>query len=43
VHHVLHTAASGESAGYYADYVGDTYKLGRSLAEGFAFQGELMP
>jgi malto-oligosyltrehalose trehalohydrolase len=43
VHHVLHTAASGESAGYYADYRGDTNKLGRALAEGFAFQGELMP
>jgi malto-oligosyltrehalose trehalohydrolase len=42
VHHVLHTAATGESAGYYADYVGDTDKLGRALAEGFCFQGELM-
>ena len=29
--------------GYYADYVGDTDKLGRALAEGFAFQGEMMP
>jgi len=43
VHHVLHTAATGESAGYYGDYAGDTHKLGRALAEGFAFQGELMP
>jgi malto-oligosyltrehalose trehalohydrolase len=43
VHHVLHTAASGESAGYYGDYAGDTNKLGRALAQGFAFQGELMP
>jgi malto-oligosyltrehalose trehalohydrolase len=43
VHHVLHTAASGERSGYYADYVGDTEKLGRALAEGFAFQGEMMP
>jgi malto-oligosyltrehalose trehalohydrolase len=42
VHHVLHTAASGESAGYYADYAGDSEKLGRALAEGFAFQGEMM-
>jgi maltooligosyltrehalose trehalohydrolase len=42
VHHVLHTAASGESAGYYADYAGDTEKLGQALAEGFAFQGEMM-
>ncbi len=43
VHHVLHVAASGESGGYYGDYHGDTDKLGRALAEGFAFQGEMMP
>jgi malto-oligosyltrehalose trehalohydrolase len=43
VHHVLHVVASGESKGYYADYKGDAEKLGRALAEGFAFQGELMP
>ena len=43
VHHVLHTAATGEGSGYYADYLADTQKLGRALAEGFAFQGELMP
>lgn len=43
VHHVLHVAATGEAAGYYADYAGDTSKLGRALAEGFAFQGETMP
>jgi maltooligosyltrehalose trehalohydrolase len=42
-HHVLHVAATDEAAGYYADYHGDTAKLGRALAEGFAFQGELMP
>ena len=42
VHHVLHVAASGETKGYYADYTGDTEKLGRALAEGFAFQGEPM-
>jgi malto-oligosyltrehalose trehalohydrolase/4-alpha-glucanotransferase len=42
VHHVLHVAASGETKGYYADYKGDADKLGRALAEGFAFQGELM-
>jgi maltooligosyltrehalose trehalohydrolase len=42
VHHVLHTAATGESAGYYRDFAGDTEKLGRALAEGFAFQGEVM-
>jgi malto-oligosyltrehalose trehalohydrolase len=43
VHHVLHVAASGEASGYYADYHGDTAKLARALAEGFAFQGEHMP
>jgi maltooligosyltrehalose trehalohydrolase len=42
VHHVLHVAATGESAGYYADYFGDCVKLGRALAEGFAYQGETM-
>jgi malto-oligosyltrehalose trehalohydrolase len=43
VHHVLHVAATGEAQGYYTDYKGDTEKLGRALAEGFAFQGEMMP
>ena len=42
VHHVLHVAATGESAGYYGDYTDDTEKLARALAEGFAFQGEMM-
>jgi malto-oligosyltrehalose trehalohydrolase len=42
LHHVLHVAATGEQSGYYADYHHDTAKLGRALAEGFAFQGELM-
>jgi malto-oligosyltrehalose trehalohydrolase len=42
VHHVLHVAATGEDQGYYAGYVGDTEKLGRALAEGFAYQGEMM-
>jgi maltooligosyltrehalose trehalohydrolase len=42
VHHVLHVAATGEKSGYYADYLGDTEKLGRALAQGFAFQGEMM-
>jgi maltooligosyltrehalose trehalohydrolase len=42
VHHALHTAATQETSGYYADYQGDTAKLGRALAEGFAFQGEVM-
>src|SRR3954452_21119077 len=42
VHHVLHTAATGETSGYYGEYTGDMHKLGRALAEGFAFQGEMM-
>ncbi len=42
LHHVLHVAATGESAGYYGEYAGDTKKLGRALAEGFVFQGEMM-
>ncbi|MGH7046800.1 MAG: malto-oligosyltrehalose trehalohydrolase [Stellaceae bacterium] len=42
LHHALHAAASGESGGYYAEYLGDSGKLGRALAEGFAFQGEVM-
>ena len=43
LHHVLHVAATGERAGYYADYLGDLPKLARALAEGFSFQGEVMP
>ena len=42
VHHVLHTAATGENFGYYGEYLRDTEKLGRALAEGFAFQGGTM-
>src|SRR5262249_6393298 len=43
VPHGLHVAAPDESKGYYVDYQGDTEKLGRALAQGFAFQGEVMP
>lgn len=42
VHHALHTRVTGEDQGYYGEYLGDTRKLGRALAEGFAFQGEVM-
>ena len=42
VHHSLHTAITEEDTGYYAEYKNDVTKLGRSLAEGFAFQGEVM-
>jgi malto-oligosyltrehalose trehalohydrolase len=41
-HHALHAAATGEDAGYYREYRGDADKLGRALAEGFAFQGQVM-
>ncbi len=41
LHHVLHVAATREQGGYYGDY-GQTKQLGRALAEGFAFQGEVM-
>jgi malto-oligosyltrehalose trehalohydrolase len=43
VHHVLHVAATGEANGYYDDYRDDADLLGRALAEGFAYQGEMMP
>lgn len=43
IHHVLHVAATGESFGYYSDYLDANAKLGRALAEGFVFQGEHMP
>jgi maltooligosyltrehalose trehalohydrolase len=42
IHHVLHAAATHESAGYYAEYHGDMTKLAKAIAEGFVFQGELM-
>lgn len=46
VHHLLHAAATGENTGYYADF--DNFEersgmLGRGLAEGFAYQGEMKP
>lgn len=42
VHHGLHVAVTGEGGGYYADYRADPSLLARALAEGFAFQGEVM-
>ncbi len=42
IHHVLHVAATHESSGYYAAY-GSTELLGKAFAEGFAYQGEMMP
>ncbi|MGV1760034.1 malto-oligosyltrehalose trehalohydrolase [Rhizobium sp. A22-96] len=42
IHHGLHVAATGETFGYYGDYTDYQSRLGRALAEGFAFQGEPM-
>jgi 1,4-alpha-glucan branching enzyme/maltooligosyltrehalose trehalohydrolase len=41
IHHVLHLLLTGEDDGYYADYAAQPIRhLARSLAEGFAFQGQ---
>jgi len=41
-HHALHVAITGEKDGYYFDYSDRPLdQLGRCLAEGFAYQGEL--
>lgn len=41
IHHALHVVLTGESDGYYADYVAQpTQQLCRCLSQGFAFQGE---
>jgi malto-oligosyltrehalose trehalohydrolase len=40
-HHAMHVALTGETDGYYADYAASPVEhLGRSLAQGFAYQGE---
>ncbi|NMG37833.1 malto-oligosyltrehalose trehalohydrolase [Chelativorans sp. ZYF759] len=44
MHNVLHVIATGEVDGYYADFADDVWaKLGRALAEGFAYQGDVSP
>ena len=41
LHHCLRVLTSGEMAGYYADYSdAPVRRLGRALAEGYAYQGE---
>ena len=41
-HHALHVLLTGETAAYYADFAGRPIALlGRSLAQGFAYQGEV--
>jgi malto-oligosyltrehalose trehalohydrolase len=40
-HHALRVAVAGAKGGYYEDYRGDPIgRLGKSLAEGFSYQGE---
>jgi maltooligosyltrehalose trehalohydrolase len=42
VHHCLHVILTGETDGYYADYAAQPHELlCRSLAQGFAYQGEV--
>jgi len=44
VHHCAHVLATGESGGYYRDYVADPAGLlGRALTTGYAYQGEASP
>ncbi|MGD8374912.1 MAG: malto-oligosyltrehalose trehalohydrolase [Acidobacteriota bacterium] len=44
VHHALHCLLTGEDGGYYADFAADPPRhLARSLAEGFAWQGDHSP
>ncbi len=41
IHHCWHRLLTGETESYYGDFGGDTIKrLGRCLAEGFAYQGD---
>jgi malto-oligosyltrehalose trehalohydrolase len=43
-HHCFHVLLTGETDGYYADYAErPAQRLGRCLAEGFAYQGEPSP
>src|SRR5207248_9425471 len=42
VHHALHVLVTGEDRGYYGDYADRPIEhLGRALATGFAYQGEV--
>jgi len=41
IHHAIHVLATGETDGYYADYAARPLALlGRTLAEGFGYQGD---
>ena len=41
VHHCLHVLLTGESEGYYEDFDQPIQRLARTMAEGFAYQGEV--
>lgn len=44
IHHCWHVLLTGETESYYGDFASDTVsRLGRCLAEGFAYQGEVSP
>jgi maltooligosyltrehalose trehalohydrolase len=43
LHHALHAAGTGEFQGASADFAGRPDLLGRALAEGYAYQGEMLP
>lgn len=44
IHHCWHVLMTGESEAYYHDFANDPVALlGRCLAEGFAYQGEVSP
>ena len=42
-HHAFHVLLTGETAGYYSDYREPAPHIARTLAEGFAYQGEPSP
>lgn len=42
-HHAWHVLLTGEATGYYRDYTNVEKHLARTLAEGFAYQGEPSP
>jgi len=42
IHHACHVLATGDTAGYYADYAAaPVAHLGRALTEGFTYQGDV--
>jgi maltooligosyltrehalose trehalohydrolase len=42
-HHVVHTIASHEHGGYYADYAGTLDELARTINRGWLFEGQQSP